>query len=300
MNMQKIPDWYSDYKKFIEKNIESTLDTYLAIPMSQPLEGFKEVIRYAFSGGKKLRAILALEFYLQLSGKNLDQVRNDDDIVRLCIAIEAIHAYSLVHDDLPCMDNDELRRGEPTVWKKHGEYNAVLVWDLLNSFCFELLSDIHNPELSQSISKLISHSVGFYGMIWGQVEDLYYEEHIWELDQKILSNLHGKKTWKLIEASVLSGVILSGETANKDIFWEFWRRLGLAFQIKDDLLDVEGTPEITGKSVGWEEKGFVYLLGVEKTREILQIQIEECRKIAEKLNSPKINFLVEYVYSREK
>lgn len=172
--------------------------------------------------------------------------------------------------------------------------------DLLNSLCFECIADMKSAEKSQKISKLLSHSVWFYGMIGGQVEDLYYEKHIEDLNPEILRDLHGKKTGKLIEASIVSGVILSGEIANREVFGEFGRRLGLAFQIKDDLLDVEGDAQTTGKSVWGEEKWFVYLLWKEKTREILKEQIDQCKKIAEKINSSKINFLVEYVYSREK
>jgi len=219
MNNKTTPDWYNEYKDFIESSIEKYLDTYLAIPMSAPLEQFKEMIRYAFSWGKKLRSILALEFYLQLSGDSFSDLRFDSDIVRLCIALEAVHAYSLVHDDLPCMDNDELRRWELTVWKKYGESNAVLVGDLLNSLCFEVISDIRDAHKSQKIQKLISHAVWYYGMLWGQVEDIYYENNINDLDLGLLRGLHSKKTGKLIEASVLGGVILSSETANIDIFW---------------------------------------------------------------------------------
>lgn len=245
----QLPNWYSEYKNFIESSIEKYLDTYLSLPTSVPLEHFKEIIRYACKGGKKLRGILALEFYLTLSGKNISQIKHDDDIMKLCIALEMVHAYSLVHDDLPCMDNDELRRGEPTVWKKYGEYEAVLVGDLLNSLCFEIISDIKDAKISQDISKCISHAVGFYGMVGGQVEDLYFERHISLLDVDILKGLHAKKTGKLIQASIVSGTLLSGERANIDIFQDFGRKLGLAFQVKDDLLDVEGTPEETGKSV---------------------------------------------------
>lgn len=110
MNTKTIPHWYSEYKSIIENAISKYLDTYLSIPMSEPLEEFKQVIKYSFRGGKKLRSVLALEFYLSLTGKNFEDIRRDDDIIRFCIAIEAVHAYSLLHDDLPCMDNDELRR----------------------------------------------------------------------------------------------------------------------------------------------------------------------------------------------
>ncbi len=300
MNATETPTWYKEYKIFIESSIDMYLDRYLALPMSAPLEDFKKVMKYAFRWGKKLRAILALEFYLQLSGRDFSDIRKDDDIIRLCIAIEAIHAYSLVHDDLPCMDNDELRRGEPTVWKKYGEYNAVLVWDLLNSLCFELISDIQDTKKSQKISKLISHSVGFYGMVGGQIEDLYYETHIADLDVWTLRELHGKKTGKLIESSIVSWVILSGETSNMDVFANFGKKLGLAFQVKDDLLDVEGTPEETGKSVWGETKGFVHLVWVDASRKILDDAIQECKTIAKSLTSDKIDFIVEYIRKRKK
>jgi len=300
MNPLQLPSWYSEYKDFIESSIEAYLDRYLAIPMTSSLENFKEIVKYSCRGGKKLRAILALEFYLKLSGKSFENIRSDDDIIKICVAIELMHAFSLVHDDLPCMDNDELRRWEPTVWKKYGEYNAVLVGDMLNSLCFEMIADIKDPVKSQKISKLISHGVWFYGMVWGQVEDLYYEENIAELDAEILRGLHAKKTWKLIEASILSWVILSGETSNIDIYWDFWKKLWLAFQVKDDLLDVEGTPEETGKSVWGEEKWFVYLLWVSASKQILEDIIWECRKIAKTLESEKIDFIVEFVEKRKK
>ena len=296
-----LPNWYTDYKKLIETSIEKYLDTYLAIPMWIPLDDFKDIVKYAFSGGKKLRSILALEFYLTLSGRDFSDLKTDDDIIKLCIAIESVHAFSLVHDDMPCMDNDELRRGELTVWKKYGEYKAVLVGDMLNILCFELLSDIKDARISRELTKLISHSIGFYGMIGGQVEDMYFENKIEELSEEILSKLHYKKTGKLIEASILWGIIVSGEKWNIDTFKDLWRKLGLAFQIKDDLLDVEGTAEEVGKSIwDWEEKWFVYLCWVEKTREKLHILIEECKDIAKNLSSEKIDFLVEYVEKRRK
>lgn len=295
-----LPNWYTHYKNTIESSIDKYLDTYLSIPMSDPLEEFKTIIKYAFRGGKKLRAIFALEFYLTLTGKDISEIKSEDDIMKLCIGIEAIHAFSLVHDDLPCMDNDEMRRGEPTVWKKHWEYNAVLVWDMLNTLGFEILSDIKDPYISRELIKLISHSIGFYWMVWGQVEDMYYETHISQLDIEILSKLHYKKTGKLIEASILWGIILSEQKGNIEVFQDFGRKIGLAFQIKDDLLDVEWTLQEVGKSVGGEEKGFVHLCWVEDSKKRLHALIEECRMIAKNLNSEKIDFLVDYIEKRRK
>lgn len=230
----------------------------------------------------------------------MSDIKYEDDIIKLCVALEIMHAFSLIHDDLPCMDNDILRRGEPTVWKKYGEYQAVLSGDMLSTLCFELLSDIKNPLMSQKITKLISHSVWIYGMVWGQVEDMYYEQALWELDIDILKQLHAKKTGKLIESSIISWAILSWETSNIDIYGDFWKKLGLAFQVKDDILDIEGTPEETGKSVGGEEKWFVYLVGLEASKQILADEIMDCKKIAKNLGSEKIDFLVDFVALRKK
>lgn len=295
-----LPDWYIQYKDLIENSIEKYLNTYLAIPMSPPLEDFKQTITYAFSGGKKLRSILALEFYLTLTNKTIDDINPDDDIIKFCIAIESIHAFSLVHDDLPCMDDDEFRRGELSVWKKYWEYQAILAWDMLNTLAFEILSDIKDPQISRELSKLISHSIGFYGMVGWQVEDMYYEKHISELSPNRLSKLHYKKTGKLIEASILWWIIISGERTYMDIFQDFWKKIWLAFQIKDDLLDVEWTLEEVGKSVWGEEKWFVYLCWADESHQKLHNLIQECKTIAKNLNSEKIDFLVGYIENRKK
>ncbi len=268
--------------------------------MSPPLEDFKQTITYAFSGGKKLRSILALEFYLTLTNKTIDDIKPDDDIIKFCIAIESIHAFSLVHDDLPCMDDDEFRRGELSVWKKYWEYQAILAWDMLNTLAFEILSDIKDPQISRELSKLISHSIGFYGMVGWQVEDMYYEKHISELSPNRLSKLHYKKTGKLIEASILWWIIISGERTYMDIFQDFWKKIWLAFQIKDDLLDVEWTLEEVGKSVWGEEKWFVYLCWADESHQKLHNLIQECKTIAKNLNSEKIDFLVGYIENRKK
>jgi geranylgeranyl pyrophosphate synthase len=295
-----LPTWYDEYKNFIEHAISKYLDTYLSIGMSPSLEKFKEIVRYSFRGGKKLRAIFALEFYLTLSGKKLSDIKAEDDIVKLCIALECIHAFSLVHDDLPCMDNDELRRGELTVWKKYNEYEALLVGDMMNTLGFEIISDIKDVYKSHELAKLVSHSLGFYGVVGGQVEDMYYEKYIAQLDIPLLTQLHYKKTGKLIEASILGGIILSGERSYLDIFRDFGAKIGLAFQIKDDLLDVEGTAEEVGKSVGGEKKWFVYLCGIDESHKRLTKLILECKTIAKNLGSEKIDFLVEYIGNRKK
>jgi geranylgeranyl diphosphate synthase type II len=295
-----LPNWYTEYKEFIEYSIDRYLDSYLVLPMTKPLEDFKKIIIYGTRWWKKLRWILALEFYLSLTRKKLSQIKYEDDIVKLCIALEIMHAFSLIHDDLPCMDNDELRRWELTVWKKYWEFKAILAGDMMNSITFELISDIKNSKSSQSIAKLISHSVWFYWMVGGQVEDMYYEKHSWGINREILLWMHAKKTGKLIEASIVSACILSGETSNIDIFWNFWRKLGLAYQVKDDILDVEGSSEETGKSVWGEEKWFVYLAWLDASKKILAEEIADCKKIAGTLDSSKISYLVNFIAERKK
>ncbi len=294
------PTWYKNYKDFIEKSLFDYLDNYLDKKVSKPLEEFKEIIKYSINWWKRIRAILALEFYLVLSWEIFDNITKDSDIIKLCIAIESIHAYSLVHDDLPCMDNDILRRWNQTVWKKYWEYKAVLVWDLLNSFAFETISKIKNARISKELIKLLSSSVWFYGMLWWQVEDLYFEENPKQLDINLLKWLHNKKTGALITASIFWWVILSWKKELIKDYKDFWKKLWLAFQIKDDLLDIEWNKEETGKSVWWEKKGFVYFLWVEKSREELSSLIKDCKILSKNLSSKKIDFIIDYIENRNK
>lgn len=269
------PIWYSEYKNFIETALKSYLEAYFSSEKNTGLDVIKEATLYAVSGWKRLRAILALEFYLSFSKKEFKDIKNDSDIIKFCIALELLHAYSLVHDDLPAMDNDVLRRWEPTTWKKFGEANGILVWDLLNSLAFEVLGEIWNNLLL----KLFWEAVWLKWMLWWQVLDLYYENNPEKRTLENLIEVHNKKTWALIKISILGWLILANLSLDKDTkfkksdivqFWMYWEKIGLAFQVKDDILDVEGTREETGKSVGWEQKGFVYFLGLDTSKEYLK------------------------------
>lgn len=294
-----LPTWYNDYRLKIEENIKKLLENIFLESHWEVWENFKEMIFYATAWGKRFRSILALETYLCLSWKKLSDLDDTDDIWKICTWIEIIHSFSLVHDDLPCMDNDELRRGKLTVWKKYGEYQAVLVWDLLNTLAFEILSLIQDAEISRKMVRLLSNSIGFYGMIGGQVEDMYYEENKNLLDMEKLVLLHNKKTWKLIQASLVAGSILAKKENFIKGLEEFWKNIGLAFQVKDDILDVEGTKEETGKSVGGEEKWFVALVWIEKSKKILSDLQEKCIKEAESFWSEKIVFMTNYIFERK-
>ena len=303
-----LPNWYNEYKEKIDNSIENYLENYFEINneyrhlfQNNPwLNFFREWIYYATKWWKRIRSILALEFYIILSWKHLKEISLTDNIIKYCIALELIHSYSLVHDDLPCMDNDEYRRGQLTVWKKYGESSGVLIWDLLNTLSFEVLSEIDDPVLSQKLIKLLSHSTWLYWMVWWQVDDLYFEKNFNELNIESLELLHNKKTWALIRSSILWWIILSKDTFKIEKFSDFWKILWLAFQIKDDLLDSEWTFEETGKSVWWEEKWFVYFLWVEKSREKLIKLLKSCLFEIKELNSDKLEFLVKYIWERKK
>ena len=295
-----LPNWYSEYKNLIETSIDTYLENYFSDNTSKVLEELKEIVFYGTRWGKKIRSILALEFYLSFTNQNLEDIQVSDDIMKFCIALEIVHAFSLIHDDLPCMDDDTLRRWELTVWKKYWEANAVLAWDLLSALSFEVTSEISEPVISQKITRLLSHAVWFYGMVWWQVEDIYFEEHESRLTKELLEKLHNKKTWALIEASVLWGILLARKDSQIENYSDFGKKLGLAFQIKDDLLDEEGTAEEVGKSVWGEQKWFVHFVWLEPAKQDLKNLISNCLESIKSLDSEKLNFIVHYVGERRK
>jgi len=186
-----LPNWYTQYKNLIDISIKNYLELYFETEKNPWLDIIKQSSIYACKSWKRIRSILALEFYQVFSGKNIEEIKKDGNIIKFCIAVELLHAYSLVHDDLPTMDNDELRRWELTTWKKFGETNAILTWDLLNSLAFELLSEIWNV----SLIKYFWNAVWINGMLWWQVLDLYYEQNPDELILENLIETHNKKTW---------------------------------------------------------------------------------------------------------
>lgn len=294
--------WYNDYKNLIERWILNYLDNYfLNKNLSKPLEIFKESIYYSTKWWKKIRAIFALEFYLILTWKKIEEIKLDDDIIKFCIALELVHAYSLVHDDLPAMDNDEYRRWELTTWKKFGEVTWILAWDMLNTLWFEVLSEIWDKEIWVELIKLLSSSIWFFWMLGWQVEDIYYEHNFSELTLEKLSSLHAKKTWALIKTSILWWIILASRKDLIKTFEKYAENIGLAFQIKDDILDVEWTLEETWKSVGWENKWYIYFLWLEKSKEILNNLTLESLEILKNLeNNERLVFLSEYIRDRKK
>lgn len=296
-----LPTWYNEYKKLIDESIDKYLDLYFTREeLPKWLLEFKEAVYYSVKWGKRIRAIFALEFYLIFSWKKIADIKFNDDIILYCISLELLHAYSLVHDDLPCMDNDEYRRWELTVWKKYSENTAVLVWDLLNSMSFEILSDLSDDVDVKIILWYYGRSVWLFWMLGWQVLDLYYENNFDKLDLVKLIDVHNKKTWTLIEASIVWWIIISDKFDDITKYIDFWKKIWLAFQVKDDLLDVSWTRLETWKSVWWEHKWFVYFLWEEKSKSYLEQLIIDCHDLISVLNSEKLSFLVTYIWNRTK
>ncbi len=229
-------------------------------------------------GGKRIRPILMLLTYSMYK-------ENWRDILEFSSAIEMIHTYSLIHDDLPCMDNDDLRRGKPTNHKVYGENIAVLAGDTLLNEAMNLMMkfSLKNGEKSLVAAEKIASAAGPDGMIGGQVVDIINEGK--KISEDELKYMHMKKTGALIKVSIVSGAIL-GEAPEDDIkkLEKFGENLGLAFQIKDDILDVIGSTEKLGKNVLSDEES-------NKTNFITMHGLEYCIKECERLTKDSIEIL---------
>lgn len=215
------------------------------------------------AGGKRIRPILMMSVY-ELFKEDFEQ------ILPFMAGIEYIHTYSLIHDDLPAMDNDDLRRGIPTCHKKYSEAMAILAGDALLNYAYEKMLDSH-LEYSKEATRYILKSAGKDGMIGGQVIDIENENN--KISLELLNELHALKTGALIRASCVSGAILAGadqDTVEK--IAEFGSLIGMAFQVKDDILDKIGNTKDLGKPVGSDEKN-------NKTTYLSHFDLEECENI---------------------
>ena len=220
-----------------------------------------DAMRYAMLGGKMLRGFLVLES-ARLHG--VDETAALD----AALAIECIHAYSLVHDDLPCMDDDDLRRGQPTLHRKWDEATATLAGDALQSFAFELLSSDHMGVHALPLIRALAASAGKDGMVSGQMLDIAAETAAAPLTLDEITRLQARKTGCLIEWSATAGAVLAG--ADAGALRAYASALGLAFQIADDILDIEGDVAKVGKALRKDETAgkatFVSLLGLEAAK----------------------------------
>lgn len=315
------------FKEELEKKAagcEAVLRQYL--PQE---EGYQktvlEAMNYsALAGGKRLRPMLMKESFKLFGGQGTI-------VEPFMAALEMIHNYSLVHDDLPCMDNDEYRRGRKTTWTVYGDGMAVLAGDALLNYAFETASgafamidrDYENTdEMSQqkaisfaaryaAVGKamaVLAKKAGVYGMIGGQCADIEAEEKsAEEVDTDLLLYIHKNKTAALIESALMIGAILAGASAQEVAAMEkVGENIGIAFQIQDDILDVTSSTEVLGKPVGSDEKNnkatYVSLNGLEKAREDVRRLSEEA--IGRLKKGPVRNLfleqLVENLITREK
>lgn len=251
-----------------------------------------DAMKYSsLSGGKRLRPSLFLEL---LRACNVYEEKYLD----IACAIEFIHTYSLIHDDLPAMDNDDYRRGTLTSHKKFGENIAILAGDALLNFAYEILlrficeNNGENQNVARACLYIANHS-GIYGMIGGQVSDVTTEKKDIETEQLVY--IHEHKTAKLIEASIVSAAMLSNLSEQQIKHFEnYARNLGLAFQISDDILDVVGDTKKLGKSIGKDvaegKNTFPKYYGIKKSIDILLQHIKECKDALKATNIPNLDF----------
>ena len=257
-----------EYREFIENYLAGIYIPY----RNEPQKLLFDAMEYSLlAGGKRLRPIFALDF-CRMCGTDWKAA------APFAAAIEMIHTYSLIHDDLPCMDNDDFRRGRPTNHKVYGEGLAVLAGDALLTDAFLVASSakLQNPEKRAQAIGLIAEGAGSLGMVGGQVLDIMSEER--QLTEQEVLDIQSRKTGKLIRIACCLGAIAGGATQDQLIAaGKFADYLGLAFQIRDDMLDVIGTQAEMGKGVGTDaaKNTFVRLYGLEKCEELVQTYTQQ-------------------------
>lgn len=234
-----------------------------------------EAMRYSlFAGGKRLRPVLLLCACEMIGGEK-------EKAIPFACAIEMIHTYSLIHDDLPAMDNDDYRRGKLTSHKKFGEDMAILAGDALLHHAFETMTQACIKDCSVATIKAmhaIAHGAGVYGMLSGQVVDVLSQGNA--IDEKTMYFIHKNKTAAMLQAALKAGVLLGGATEQQaKIMEEAGEKIGVAFQIADDILDVTSTLEVLGKPVHSDEKNekntYVTMYGVEASQKMVEAFSQE-------------------------
>jgi geranylgeranyl diphosphate synthase type II len=284
----------------VEKKLSEKLDIIKTDPDYNLFSTLEQAMRYSLlAGGKRLRPCLAIEF-AKLFGGSVEAALDYG------CSLEMIHTFSLIHDDMPCMDNDDLRRGKPTNHKVFGEATALLSGDALIAFAFQTLeSEKADDRANIEAFKLLAKCTGPQGMCAGQQIDLESEGK--KIDISVLEALHSKKTGDLIRCACLLGCIASGkyqDTKEYSDAKEFASCIGLAFQIADDILDVVGDEEKLGKKCGSDEKEskntYVTLMGIESAKELANKLCAKAKDIISEY--PQSGFLCEladYITERE-
>lgn len=288
------------YVNQIDEMLESFLDKDVSYA-----DYLLDAMKYSVMGsGKRLRPLLMQQTALKYS----------DDVPELkyfMAALEFIHSYSLVHDDMPCIDNDEYRRGRKTTHAVYGETTALLAGDGLLNYAYETAAlafdDTKHPDRVGRAMQVLTRKAGIFGMVGGQALDVQTEKNGLSLTPEKLIYIHENKTGALIESAMMIGAILAG-ASDEDVkaFENAGSAIGIAFQIRDDILDVEGSFEELGKTIGSDEENgketYVTLHGMDKAREDVEKYSEEAISLIEKTgkDNPFLTKLVKSLVERRK
>ncbi len=282
---------------------EAVVERYLPEESGHQKTIFQAMNYSVRAGGKRLRPLLMQETYRLFGGQG-------KEIEPFMAAIEMIHTSSLIHDDLPCMDNDELRRGKPTTWVKFGYDMAVLAGDALMIYAFETAAKACGMVSGEAAGRvaaamgLLARKTGIYGMIGGQVVDVELTGH--PVNRQQLDFIYRLKTGALLEASMMTGALLAGaDQARMKLVEQMAAAVGMAFQIQDDILDVTGTQEQLGKPVLSDEKNhkttYVTLEGIKKARQDVEELSAKAVDLLHQLpgENPFLEELVRMLVTRE-
>ena len=267
-------------------------------------ETLVKAMKYSLmAGGKQIRPVLCLAACEAVGGV-------PENALTAACALEMIHTYSLIHDDLPAMDDDELRRGKATCHIAFNEATAILAGDALLTLAFEVLSSVQPDDGNQAVRwlkviRLISEAAGYQGMIQGQMLDIASEGI--KLSADALETMHRLKTGALTEASLASGALLGGaDRRQTDLLSDYGRKIGLAFQVADDILNVEGNPALMGKAVGTdnqrEKSTYPSILGIQAAREFSKKLVREALQAIETFDkkADPLRGIARYIIERKR
>jgi geranylgeranyl diphosphate synthase type II len=296
--MFELKSYFKQKNQIIDASLEEMIQN------SQSSETLVKAMKYSLmAGGKRIRPVLCLAACEAVGGV-------PQDALAAACALEMIHTYSLIHDDLPAMDDDELRRGKATCHIAFDEVTAILAGDALLTLAFEVLSCVNFEDGDQAAQRLqviglISAAAGYQGMIQGQMLDIASEGIKLSVDE--LQTMHRLKTGALIETSLACGALLAGaDRRQRALLNVYARKIGLAFQVADDILNVEGNPELMGKAVGTdsqrEKNTYPSVLGIQASREFSQKLVQEALKALETFDkqADPLRGIARYIIERKR
>ena len=298
-------DYQQQYQRYFDE-VEQALQGLFC--GQQPYDRLQEAMRYSLlAGGKRVRPVLALAFCQMLGGEPAEALP-------LACALELVHTYSLIHDDLPALDNDDYRRGRKTTHVVYGEDIAVIAGDGLLNYAyetalraFEKAVTIEDYQRTERALKILGRKAGVYGMVGGQCADLLAEKPETEVTEEMLLYIHRNKTAALIQAAMMIGAVLAGaDDKAVELMERCAENIGIAFQIQDDILDVTSSLEVLGKPTGSDEKNhkltYVAMHGLEESKRKVRALSEEAVGILEAFphRNAFLETLVEQLIYREK